>query len=222
MAKCGARKRDGTTCRQPAMANGRCRMHGGKTPTGLALPQTKHGRYSKYIPDRLQARYETALGDAQLLELRHEVALIDARLADLLARVDTGEAGALWRRAQGLMRSYGQARRDGDDAAEGLLRELQEVLGRGVADALAWAEVHGVIEQRRKLVESERKRLVEQQQLITVERAMLLVGAISGIIQKHVTDTRQLAAIANDIRHVLARPAGGPAGDGGGADSDGG
>jgi hypothetical protein len=39
--RCGARTRAGCPCRQPAMANGRCRLHGGKstgarTAAGLA------------------------------------------------------------------------------------------------------------------------------------------------------------------------------------------
>jgi hypothetical protein len=37
--RCGAKSRKGTPCRSPAMANGRCRMHGGKS-TG---PRTKEG-----------------------------------------------------------------------------------------------------------------------------------------------------------------------------------
>jgi hypothetical protein len=43
--RCGARTRAGCCCRQPAMANGRCRMHGGlstgpRTPEGLARCRT--------------------------------------------------------------------------------------------------------------------------------------------------------------------------------------
>ena len=35
MPRCGARaKRSGTPCQKPALANGRCRYHGGKTPRG--------------------------------------------------------------------------------------------------------------------------------------------------------------------------------------------
>jgi hypothetical protein len=37
---CGARTRAGGTCRQPAMKNGRCRLHGGKSKAGR-----EHGRY---------------------------------------------------------------------------------------------------------------------------------------------------------------------------------
>ncbi len=53
--RCGARTRPGAPCRQPAMANGRCRMHGGRS-TGprtaeglerLRAARTRHGAYGK-------------------------------------------------------------------------------------------------------------------------------------------------------------------------------
>ena len=46
--RCGARTRNGTPCRSPAMENGRCRMHGGKSP-GAPIGNAnarEHGRYS--------------------------------------------------------------------------------------------------------------------------------------------------------------------------------
>ena len=54
-ARCGARTRRGSRCRCPAMANGRCRLHGGlstgpKTAEGIERIRravTKHGNYSK-------------------------------------------------------------------------------------------------------------------------------------------------------------------------------
>src|SRR5512135_408480 len=52
--RCGARNRHGTPCQCPAMANGRCRLHGGlstgpKTAEGIERirkAKTKHGRHS--------------------------------------------------------------------------------------------------------------------------------------------------------------------------------
>ncbi len=52
--RCGARNRAGCPCRAPAMPNGRCRVHGGKstgprTPKGIArtgVANTRHGRQS--------------------------------------------------------------------------------------------------------------------------------------------------------------------------------
>ena len=53
--RCGAKTRKGTACKSPAMSNGRCRMHGGKstgprTPEGLERSRKanwKHGHYSQ-------------------------------------------------------------------------------------------------------------------------------------------------------------------------------
>ena len=53
--RCGARRKsDGQACRQPGMANGRCRLHGGlstgpRTPEGLERSRRarwQHGLYS--------------------------------------------------------------------------------------------------------------------------------------------------------------------------------
>ena len=53
--RCGARTRHGAACQSPAMPNGRCRMHGGKstgprTTEGLERmrhAKTRHGIYTK-------------------------------------------------------------------------------------------------------------------------------------------------------------------------------
>lgn len=55
--RCGAKTRSGKTCKNWAMPNGRCRMHGGKS-TG-APPEKmkknsnarKHGLFAKYLPE---------------------------------------------------------------------------------------------------------------------------------------------------------------------------
>jgi uncharacterized protein YjcR len=47
--KCGVKTRKGAPCRSPAMPNGRCRMHGGKS-TGAPKGNKnawKHGHYSE-------------------------------------------------------------------------------------------------------------------------------------------------------------------------------
>lgn len=54
--KCGAKTRAGTPCKNSAMANGRCRMHGGKStgaPKGNQNSK-KHGFYSKHLPEEAQ------------------------------------------------------------------------------------------------------------------------------------------------------------------------
>jgi glucans biosynthesis protein len=46
--ECGAKTRKGAPCRSPGMPNGRCRMHGGKSPGAPKGNKNawKHGYYS--------------------------------------------------------------------------------------------------------------------------------------------------------------------------------
>ena len=44
--RCLARTRGGTPCQSPGMKNGRCRMHGGPSPTKGNKNAYKHGRYT--------------------------------------------------------------------------------------------------------------------------------------------------------------------------------
>ena len=53
--RCGAKTRSGTPCQSPSMANGRCRMHGGKSPGAPRGNRNalRHGLYSaKAISER--------------------------------------------------------------------------------------------------------------------------------------------------------------------------
>lgn len=186
------------------MPNGRCRLHGGKSLGGIASPTYQTGRYSKYLPARLSARYQEARTDGELLALREEIALTDARLGDLLARVDTGESGALWRQLMDVRMELITAIKASDQKGQkeyiGLILDL---ISQGHADYHAWGEVAAVLDQRRRLVESERKRLTEMQQMITAERAMVLLNAVVGVIQTHVHDRTTLAAISTDIQRLV-------------------
>jgi hypothetical protein len=64
--RCGAKTRVGGCCRQPAMRNGRCRLHGGlstgpRTPEGLA-----RSRRARFIHGGRSARVRALLREARL------------------------------------------------------------------------------------------------------------------------------------------------------------
>src|SRR5271168_4997118 len=97
--RCGAKARTtGCPCRAPAMANGRCRMHGGKstgarTASGIArmtAANTTHGKYAAAgAPDRALRRYTRAVN------LRGRLVTDAERLwpnipPDMAARLDAG------------------------------------------------------------------------------------------------------------------------------------
>src|SRR3990167_2348387 len=206
---CGAKTRKGVPCRQPALANGRCHYHGGKSLAGIASPAFKHGRYSKYLPSRLLERYQEASGDPELLALRDELSLTDARLTDILARVDTGEAGAVWQAARRALSDFRKASAAGDTKKMAdHLREMESLIDQGFSDYAAWDEIGRLIEQRRRLGDSEQKRLVAMQQMITAEQAMILLAAVVDVVRQNVSDRGVLAAISAGIGRLMAANAG--------------
>lgn len=194
------------------MKNGRCKMHGGMSLVGLASPQWKTGRYSKYIPNRLVETYSQSLSDEEILVLRDDIALVDSRIQDLLKRVDSGESGDAWQSAKAAQRDLVAALKSGDQTgmADGL-RELDRVIARGLADYAAWGEIAHLLDQRERLVRSERRRLVELQQMISTEQALTLMTAVVALVKEHVSDRTALFAISNGIRQ-LANANSGPFG----------
>ena len=153
----------------------------------MASPAYKHGRYSKYLPRRMLPRYLESRDDPELLNQRWEIGLLDARSADLLGRVDTGEAGTAWATLDELRRRFEEAQLKGRtrDSANAV-QEMMVLVGRGASDFAAWDEVIGLVEKRRRLVESERKRMVEMHQVVAVERALVMVDQLARSVRGHV------------------------------------
>jgi len=61
--RCGAKTRKGTPCQAPAMKNGRCRLHGGKstgpkTPEGVERIRQVHLKHGRYTKDAITSRKE--------------------------------------------------------------------------------------------------------------------------------------------------------------------
>lgn len=202
-------------CRQSVVPGKEvCHYHGGKTPGGIASPHYKTGRYSKYLPSRMRARYEESRADPELLEMRSEIGLTDARLSELLSRVDSGESGAVWDQLFMLTERAEKERRDGNTKGLAVtLNVLFGVINGGVGDWNTWSDIFKLVEQRRRLVESERKRLVEMQQTVQVERVMVLVDQLALSVREHVlancdTDVSRLilAGVQTDIARVVGSP----------------
>lgn len=87
MPECGARTRSGASCRTPAMANGRCRMHGGKSKgakKGNKYRAKPGSLYSKFLTDE-----ERQISDSIVLgSIDDELRLTRIRLMRALGRED--------------------------------------------------------------------------------------------------------------------------------------
>jgi hypothetical protein len=74
------------------------------------------------------------------------------------------------------------------------------------ADADTWRELLTLVEQRRKLVDSERKREVELQLTLSAAQARALVGALMTAVVECVSSMQERAAIARRVESLMALP----------------
>lgn len=201
---CGAKTSSGGECQSTILCrNGRCRVHGGATPRGVASPHFKHGRYSKSLPAQLGARYLEAQRDPGLHELRDEIALTDARITELLGRLGTGESGAAWLRLREVFARLIDAITEQNAVlVQARLEMIRRILAGG-DDTAAWADINRMIEQRRRLVESERKYMLQAEHMLSVEEVLALTGSLLASVKANVADRDAMARIAQDFDHAM-------------------
>ena len=73
---CGAKLRGkDKTCQKSPMANGRCRLHGGATPSGPDSANYKHGRYADVFKGLIAEKFNTAATDHRPLDILPELAV---------------------------------------------------------------------------------------------------------------------------------------------------
>jgi len=83
------------------------------------------------------------------------------------------------------------------------INRIGELILAGDADYSNWREIQALLEQRRKLSETERDRRVEMQQTMTVEQATMLVSRLVDIIRRNVSDRKELFAISQEIKTLM-------------------
>jgi hypothetical protein len=70
--RCGAKTREGQACQSPAMVNGRCRMHGGKSsgaPCGESHGRYINGNYTKIAKSERAYIAQLLKQTSELIEL---------------------------------------------------------------------------------------------------------------------------------------------------------
>lgn len=183
---CGALTNKKKMCQKKPMENGRCRNHGGASPKGLDHPRTKHGGYSKYLPDALKDKYKEATTNEELLSLKDEMALVTTRLYELAEMVD--EAGGKKKYAEivDLWRRWHKAKSMDSKNARYIKQDLDEAIEHIEKDLQIWDEVTNLVNMKRKLVDSEQRKLNNLQQYVPTEKVMLFIGAVMDVVSNEI------------------------------------
>src|SRR5215468_2770168 len=149
--KCGAPR----PCERLAMANGRCQVHGGLTPAGIANPNlTAGGKYSKYLPIGLLEIWNELVTDEELLNGLDDVKLLHCRLATLMRSNNSfdvfGDLQAAWSEFERASRMPDGAEDDKEakkakqDAISAALAEINNLIRKGKGESGRWQEIYSI------------------------------------------------------------------------------
>jgi hypothetical protein len=183
-----------------------CYHHGGRTPRGIASPQTVHGRYSKDLPTRLAATFAARLADPSLLELSPDLAMLDTLATEAVHRLGTAESGAAWRALRAAKAEFEEATSAKDTGAQRKqLAEIMRLIDRGLGEAVIRTELGELLERRGRLVAIETRRIALAKETLSAGEAMVLVHALISAVREGVHDPATLATIEASFNRVLGR-----------------
>lgn len=206
--KCAAKTRDGGTCDNPPMIDRtRCRMHGGETPRGTLSPHYRHGRRARALPAHLIERYESAMGDTQLLSLKADVALLAALIDDKLAAWADQNQGPDWQAVFTQIDMIVGSYRVWDwTRAESELRALAEAVSARRAETVVLDEIRSLMDQRARLAAQEHRRLLDLGQVLTVEQVVTIASAMAAIVREEVPDVLIHRRLEERFSRLLSTP----------------
>lgn len=169
--------------------------------------EKQHERaWRAHIGRRHLTALERALSDPKLTSLRQEIARIDLRLAELEQRKAEGECRGAWRRtgsiALQLTKEHARPEPD-NELITTLLTELTELTVAGANDYQTWAHIEAAIEQRRRLVDTERKYEELNQYLVPVTRLNLIFAELYATVAATLVDAELRRTFVNELRTRL-------------------
>ena len=139
-AICGAKRRDGGICTQPAMGNGKCKMHGGTSKTGVAHHSFKHGRYADsdklaVTLERMGVDLDERAADPRLMDVRRPAA-IQEHIVNYMAKMAADNESPEWRSMVfGEFRDAMSTLADNTVKGEKALNRVLNMIERGTKEA---------------------------------------------------------------------------------------
>ena len=185
--RCIAATKKGEQCTLYALPGQRfCQMHGGvPVPDGYAkhaMNKTNNAdgdKYAAYIPSDLRERYLSHASRDDYMVNRAEIAVLETRITQLMEFIGTGESNSVWQDLKDVWREFMGAVRMGDPVLQNeLLPSINRLISQGASQSQQWEEISGMIERRRKLVETEGRQQAIARQMISVDQTIAMLQMV--------------------------------------------
>lgn len=214
---CGAKlKNRPGTCRKPACNNGsgRCVIHGGRSPSGIASPNFRSGAYSRLMPKGLRERYD-AIAAAGPASLEGDLAVLTLRVETLCEQLATGDGTRVMKTLRSAWAEFTSARdaldaADGDAAREAAASRMRKAAGRvgdliarGATAAQTWGELTRAIAAKRDAVAAHARAVAISHRAISIEEATLLAMSLYQAVARVVLDQPTRSAVNTEFKKIL-------------------
>lgn len=207
-------KRTGERCKGPAVAGSRtqkCRMHGGTSTalqSGTRNHSFKHGRHSAVLREGspIAELYEQARANPDLINMSDHFALLDARVNEVLGKARDNPVPE-W---QEFVLAVGEL----EDAfvksdlkrMEVAVKTLHNIVEAGQKWDTSWNQVIGLMDNMRKIADTETKRKKDLGMMIPVERVMALMAAVGHSVKARVSNVEEVQAVFRDLVRLHGDP----------------
>jgi hypothetical protein len=164
------------------LPNRGCYQHGGKTPNGWDLPQTKSGEHSKHLRlGPMRADYERLLASDQLHSVDDSIALLKAHLNEIVAQYGDGISRKFLKEMEQNRAEYKkQLRLQKPDPVE--LRRLDQDLDAMIAEgSRAYAiskDFRDTAHRISKLIADHDRHVQMERSIITADKAWVMLSHI--------------------------------------------
>ena len=158
------------------------------------------------LPDYLQAAYDTAIDDPEILSLRTSIALLDARRDELMEMLQQNSTPEKWVLLKKQLDLFETAIRDKNTTKmQASFNTIKRLVLSASDTQDTWDKILDIFESRRKMAEAERRRLVDMQAMVDRRQVMTLMAEIVRIIQENVHDKVALKAIRQEMINLQTR-----------------
>lgn len=207
-AQCTAKsKSTGERCKNPCVTGStKCRLHGGKSLKGAEHPQFKDGRYSKYMPVRLQAIYQEIEQDLEANILSRNIHLREALIRQKLEMLeDAPDSQQAWNELRTLVDDVHTAYNKMDDAKMTLtLEKINRVIDERVLYHMAATEIRKDLNEQRNDTTAKANISMKGESAISAAELMAFVGAIMNLISSTVSNSKERESIYHAIQRLTS------------------
>lgn len=194
----------------------RCKFHGGKSVNGVNHPLFKHGRYATFFPKAITDRFIANKDDPNQTDLSNDIALLTTHIEDLIGNVYGEHAADAFPSMKKMLTQFHDAMGKGEiETMRAILDRMTAVCDRTEERESLWRDIKDLVENRRKLVETQRKWEIDMGRMLPVEKAQQFIILLSTVIretcERHLSDRGLTHTILRDVSAGFRAALSGPA-----------